>query len=610
MKKCLINKRDTMHFNKISYKSILNNSDDYDRLILSCTKLPDKLKTTLGEYSMTSQVKGIKKAYFNKPKRVDTWSNLSVKESYTPEDIKDIDYKGDVGNVGAYPYTRGIFPDMYRGRIWSMREISGFGSGRDSNERLKHLMEIGETALNVILDNPTQLGIDSDHPLAEGDVGVQGTAIDSLKDMEDLTEGIPLDEVSFMFSTPTMAVYAMYIALAEKKGYDISQLRGTFSNDPIGYLLFGNHSLDQKPPSLTLKLAVDVIEYCAKNMPLWNPINVNTYSLRETGVTAAQEIGYSFATASEYIKEALRRGVGIDYVAPKIAFTCNAHIDLFEEIAKFRAARKLWAKLMKEKFGAKNPKSWRFRFHTNTSGCSLVLQQPLNNIVRVAYEALAAILGGTQSLQTCSYDEPICLPTKESQMIALRTQQILSNEVGVCNVADPLGGSYYIESLTQRLGEEILKAMGDVEEKGGMVASLQSGWILAKITDTAYEYQKEVDENKRIIVGQNEYTIPEEEENESRLPIHRISADAAGTQIKNLVRLKESRDIQKVRESLDDLRKKAEKKEENLMYPMIEAARAYASLGEIIGTIRTAYGFHYDPFGEVVCPFEVENKNG
>lgn len=552
---------------------------------------------------MSSKIKGIKKAYFNKPKRVNTWSNLSVKETYTPEDIEDMDYQRDIGDAGEYPYTRGIFPNMYRGRIWSMREISGFGSGADSNQRLKYLIEIGETALNVIPDNPTQLGIDSDHPLAEGDVGVQGTAIDSLKDMEDLIEGIPLDEVSFMFSSPTIAVYAMYIATAEKKGYDISKLRGTFSNDPIGYVLFGNHTLDQKPPSMTLKLAVDVIEYCAKNMPLWNPINVNTYSLRETGVEAAQEMGYSFASALEYLGEALRRGVDIDYVAPKIAFTCNAHIDLFEEVAKFRAARRLWARLMKERFGAKNPKSWKFRFHTNTSGCSLVLQQPLNNIARVAYEALAAVLGGTQSLQTCSYDEPICLPTEESQMIALRTQQILANEVGVCNVADPLGGSYYVESLTNKLEEEILKAMGEVEEKGGMVPSLEGGWILAKITDTAYQFQREIDGNERIIVGQNKYTLPEGEGKGSDLPVHRTSPDSVKAQIENLKRSKRSRDLRKVKESLDNLYKKAEKRDENLMYPIIEAAKAYATMGEIMGTIRDAYGFHYDPFGEVERPF-------
>ncbi len=552
---------------------------------------------------MSLKIKGIKKAYFHKPKRVKTWSNLSVKESYTPEDLKDTDYNGDIGDVGEYPYTRGVFPNMYRGRIWSMREISGFGSGTDSNERLKYLIDIGETALNIIPDNPTQMGIDSDHPMAEGDVGVQGTAIDSLKDMEDLIEGIPIDEVSFMFSSPTIAVYAMYIATAEKKGYDISKLRGTFSNDPIGYVLFGNHTLDQKPPSMTLKLAVDVIEYCAENMDLWNPINVNTYSLRETGVGAAEEMGYSFATAMEYMGEALRRGVDIDHVAPKVAFTCNAHIDLFEEVAKFRAARRLWARLMKERFGAKNPKSWKFRFHTNTSGCSLVLQQPFNNVARVAYEALAAILGGTQSLQTCSYDEPICLPTKESQMIALRTQQILANEVGVCNVADPLGGSYYVESLTNRLEKEILKAMGEVEEKGGMVASLQSGWILAKITDMAYQYQREVDSNERIIVGQNDYTIPEEEEKDGHLPIHRISLDSAKTQIENIKELKRSRDMNAVGKSLDTLYKKAEKREGNLIRPIVEAARAYATLGEIMGTIRIAYGFNYDPFGELESPF-------
>ena len=552
---------------------------------------------------MSSKIKGMKEAYFDKPKRVTTWSNISVKETYTPEDLNGLDYACDIGDAGEYPYTRGIFPSMYRGRVWSMREISGFGSGTDSNERLKYLIEIGETALNIISDNPTQMGIDSDHPLAEGDVGVQGTAIDSLKDMEDLIEGIPLDEVSFMFSSPTIAVYAMYIAVAQKNGCDLSKLRGTFSNDPIGYLMFGNHTLDQKPPSMTLKLAVDVIEYCANNMPFWNPINVNTYSLRETGVGAAQEIGYSFATALEYIREALRRGIDIDYVAPKIAFTCNAHIDLFEEVAKFRAARRLWARLMKERFGSKNPKSWKFRFHTNTSGCSLVLQQPLNNIARVAYEALAAVLGGTQSLQTCSYDEPICLPTKDSQMIALRTQQILANEVGVCRVADPLGGSYYIESLTNKLEEDILEAMGEVEEKGGMVASLENGWILEKITDAAYRYQREVDSNERIIVGQNEYTVPEGEEKEPDLPIHRISFNSSRTQIENLKRLKGSRDMKRVRESLHGLRRKAEKRVENLMCPLIEAARSYATLGEIMGTIRTAYGFPYDPFGEVESPF-------
>ena len=552
---------------------------------------------------MGPKIRGIRKAYFDKPGRLATWSNISVKKAYTPEDMTDVDYGRSVGNVGEYPYTRGIFPDMYRGRIWSMREISGFGSGEDSNERLKYLMEIGETALNIIPDNPTQMGVDSDHPLAEGDVGVQGAAIDSLKDMEDLIDGIPLDEVSFTFSSPTIAVYAMYIAAAENQGYDLSRLRGTFSNDPIGYLLFGNHSLEHKPPSMTRKLAVDVIEYCSKNMPLWNPINVNTYSLRETGVGAAQEMGYSFATALEYIREALGRGVDIDYVAPKMAFTCNAQIDLFEEIAKFRAARRLWAGLMKETLGAENEKSWKFRFHTNTSGCSLALQQPLNNIVRVAYEALAAVLGGTQSLQTCSYDEPICLPTKQSQMIALRTQQILANEVGVCNVADPLGGSFYIESLTNTLEQEILKAMEEVEERGGMVSSLEDGWILNKINEMAYQFQKEVDQKERIIVGQNGYTVPQEEEDHTHFPIHRTSIGSSKEQIKRVKRLKKTRDTGRLKDSLANLFDKAKNEDENLMYPIIQAAKAYATLGEIMGIIRTAYGFHYDPFGEVDCPF-------
>jgi methylmalonyl-CoA mutase N-terminal domain/subunit len=541
-------------------------------------------------------------AYREKPIGLKSWSGLKLKDWYGPKDISTIEYGKEIGDPGIFPYTRGIHQDMFRGRYWTRREVTGYGTPEETNQRLKYLIKEGSGGLNVIPDNPSIMGIDSDHPRARGEVGVQGVPMCTRQDMELLMEDIPLEKISMSLivsSTQTPVALSQYIALAESRGLRPSDLAGTTQNDPVHcrYAGFANSS----PINLALKTGVDVIEYCTLNMPRWYPVNVNMYDLREQGINAAQELAFGFSMAMLYIQGVLERGLDIDSFAPRFAFYCSAHIDFFEEIAKLRAARRIWAKIMKERFGAKNPNSLKFKFGIHTAGCSLVPQQPMNNIIRVAYEAMAAVLAGVQSLHCCSYDEPIALPTEESVRLAIRTQQILAYETGVALVADPLGGSYFIESLTEEIEQQATVIMEKIEEQGGMKKALQSGWIDTQIDEAALKYQHEVESGERIVVGLNKFRTDEEA---LVGKVHRISPDSEEKQILRLKKLRKSRDEKKVKDTLRALKLRAEAGEkENLIPAMIEASHRDATIAEILGTVRVVMGEPYDPLGVLTHPF-------
>jgi methylmalonyl-CoA mutase N-terminal domain/subunit len=544
----------------------------------------------------------IKEAYREKAETAFTLSNIPIKSVYKPEDIKDTDYNRDIANPGEYPFTRGIFPDMFRGRYWTRREVCGFGTPDQTNQRLIHQIEEGVSGLNVIVDMPTRFGIDVEHPLAEGEVGAAGVPLTSLRDMESLTKGIPVGDVSFsLISSSCVApiVLSQYIVVAQRLGQEISKLRGTIQNDTLSTRYCGMG--EKTPPDLALKLSADIIEYCTKNMPLWNPINVNMYDLRETGVSAIQELAFGFANAIAYIEEVLERGLNIDDFAPRFAFYCSSHIDFFEEIAKLRAARRIWARILRERFHAKDPKSLRFRFGVHTAGCSLMTQQPLNNIVRVAYEALAAVLAGVQSLHCCSYDEPIAIPHESTQRIALATQQIIAYETGAAATADPLGGSYYVEALTNRIEEETTEILNKIEAMGGTLEAMRKKWFDGEIEKEALRYQRDIEEKKRIIVGVNEFPAYGEKFSGQR---HKYSYEAEKTHIDNVKKLKRDRNKERVRASIDKLREEGLKsKKKNLIPSIIEAVKTYATTDEIIGSIRESFGYSYDPFEMQKSPF-------
>lgn len=541
------------------------------------------------------------KSYHKKVSARKTWSGIPLKGFYGPDDVADLKYERDRGNPGQFPYARGIHGDMFRGRFWTLREVCGYGTPEESNERCRYLMAEGVGGLNVIPDNPSIMGLDSDHPRAEDDVGLQGVPMCSLQDMELLMDGIPMDKISMSLivsSTQTPVALSQYIALAENRGLKPENLAGTTQNDPI-HCRYAGFSVSC-PLDLSLKTAVDVIEYCSLYMPRWYPINVNMYDLREQGLTAPQEIAFGFSMALLYVEGVLERGLTIDAFAPRFAFYCSAQMDFFEEIAKYRAARRIWARLMKERFGAKDPKSWQFKFGVHTAGCSLVPHQPDNNIIRVAYEALAAVLGGVQSLHCCSYDEPIALPSEESVRLAMRTQQILAYETGVASVADPLGGSYYIESLTDRMEREIIGLMEKVEGVGGMKKALETGWLDAQFDEAALQYQREVETNERIVVGLNAFRTDEETDLRS---VHKVTSSSVARQIERVRRLKESRNQKNVKRALSELKLRAEIGEkENLIPAMVEASKQYATIAEILGTVRIAMGESYDPLGVLTHP--------
>jgi methylmalonyl-CoA mutase, N-terminal domain len=527
-----------------------------------------------------------------------TISGIEIKDLYTPDDIKNLDYLRDLGFPGEYPYTRGVYYNMYRGKIWTMRMFAGFGRAKDTNERFKFLIKQGQTGLSTAFDMPTLMGYDSDDPRSEGEVGREGVAIDTLADFEVLFDGIDLGEVStsFTINAPAIFIYALYVALAEKKGVPLHKIRGTLQND----ILKEYHAQNEFvfPPEPSIKLIVDIMEFSSQHTPKFNTISVSGYHIREAGSTAVQELAFTLADGFAYVEAGIRRGLDVDTFAPRISFFFNAHIDFFEEIAKFRAARRIWAREMKNRYKAKNPESLKLRFHTQTAGCSLTAQQPLNNIIRTTIEALAAVLGGTQSLHTNSYDEALQLPSEEAVTIALRTQQIIAYETGVINTIDPLAGSYFVEALTNEVERQAYEYFNKILEMGngsfldGVINAVYNGYIKKEIADAAYEFQKRVEDKDFIIVGVNEF-IDENEVIEP--PKFKIDPKIEIEQREFLKEIKEKRDNILVRQKLEALKLAAERGD-NLVPYIIDAVKVYATEQEIMETLKSVYGI----FKEVV----------
>ncbi len=534
-----------------------------------------------------------KEATKKHPERMERFSTVSDQEIdalYTPNDIANFDYERALGFPGEYPYTRGVHKTMYRGRLWTMRMFSGLGSARDTNQRFHYLLKHGETGLSIAFDMPTLMGYDSDHPMSRGEVGKCGVAIDSLADMEVLFDGIPLDKVttSMTINPPASIMLAMYIAVAEKQGVRRDQIGGTIQNDMLKEFIAQKTFM--LPPKPSMRLIVDTIEFCTKEVPRWNTISISGYHIREAGSTAVQELAFTLADGIAYVQAAVDRGLNVDDFAPRLSFFFNAHIDFFEEIAKYRAARRIWSRVMRERFHAKNPRSWMLRFHTQTAGCSLTAQQPYNNVIRTAYEALSAVLGGTQSLHTNSLDEVLALPSEHAVTIALRTQQILAEETGVTNTIDPLAGSYFVEALTDKMEAQAMEYIEKIDEMGGILEAIERGYPQGEIANAAYDYQKQVDEGKKTIVGVNKYVS----DVETPIEILKIDETVEEEQIKRLKALKESRDNDAVQKALDGLRKAAEG-EENMMPHIINVVKVYGTEQEICDVFREVFGTYRDP---------------
>jgi methylmalonyl-CoA mutase N-terminal domain/subunit len=527
-----------------------------------------------------------------------TVSNHQIKRLYTPEDIKDFDYERDLGSPGEYPFTRGIYPTMYRGRLWTMRQFAGFGGPEETNRRFKYLLEQGQTGLSTAFDMPTLMGLDSDHPLADGEVGVEGVAVDTLRDFEILFDGIPLDKVSTSFTINPSApvIYAMYIAIGDQQGVPRDQLRGTIQNDMLKEFIAQKEWVI--PPRPSVDLIVDIFEFGIRETPKFNLISISGYHIREAGSTAIQELAFTIADGCAYVEAAMRRGIDIDKLGPQLSFFFNSHNSFFEEIAKFRAARRLWARLMRERYGAKNPESWKLRFHTQTAGCSLTEQQPLNNIIRVTIQALAAVLGGTQSLHTNSYDEALALPSEEAVRIALRTQQIIAYESGVADTIDPLAGSYFVEALTNEIERAALDYIKKIEEMGhgsileGVLVGIENGFFQREIAQAAYEYQKQVESGEQIIVGVNKYVMPQDEK--AKVNILRVDPEVQRRQIERLKRVRAERDNRAVKRALERLEEAARSRENTMPY-ILEAVKAYASVGEIMEVLKKVHGTYREP---------------
>lgn len=515
-------------------------------------------------------------------------SGEEVEMLYTPEDVKDINYDEEIANPGEFPYTRGIHHNLYRGKLWTMRQFAGFGSPEDTNQRFKYLLEHGQTGLSTAFDLPTLMGWDSDSPLSEGEVGICGVAISSLEDMKILFDGIPLDKVStsMTINSPAAMAFAFYLAEAELQGVPFNKLQGTMQNDILKEYIAQKEYI--YPPEPSMRIIVDMIEYCKDNVPHFNPVSVSGYHIREAGSTAVQELAFTLADGFAYIEACIKRGMNVDDFAPRISFFFNSHLDFFEEIAKFRAARKIYAKRMRYKYGAKNPKSWTMRFHTQTAGCSLTAQQPENNIIRTAIEALAGVLGGTQSLHTNSMDETLALPSDKAVKIALRTQQIIAYEHGVINTVDPLGGSYYIEALTKKMEDEAEKYFEKIEAIGGVISAIEAGFFQKEIADAAYRYQLELDRKEKIVVGVNDFI---EEEEKIDIPILTIPKEVEEKQIKRLKELRASRNSEKVKECLNALVQSA-KDGTNLMPRILDCARNSVTLGEMCSELKTVFGIY------------------
>ena len=542
------------------------------------------IREELERWEKTTLQKVISKAPERQPS-FQTTSHIELKRLHTPLDTSDLDYCNDLGFPGEFPFTRGVQPTMYRGRFWTMRQYAGFATAEETNKRYKYLLQQGQTGLSVAFDLPTQIGYDSDHPLADGEVGKVGVAIDTLKDMEILFDGIPLDKVSTSMTINSTAaiLLAMYIAVAEKQGVKSNVLQGTIQNDILKeYAARGTYIF---PPLESMRIVTDIFAFCKDHVQRWNTISISGYHMREAGCTAVQEVAFTLADGIAYVEAAIRAGLDVDAFASRLAFFFCCHNNFIEEVAKFRAARRLWAKIMKERFKAKREESCMLRFHTQTAGCSLTAQQPDNNVVRVAFQALAAVLGGTQSLHTNSRDEAYALPTEDSVRIALRTQQIIAYESGVADMIDPLGGSYAVESLTNEIEKKALEYIDKIEAMGGAIKAIESGYIQGEIADSAYQYQKEIETKKRIVVGLNQFQIEEEPLRD----ILKIDPEVERYQKEKLAKVKKDRDDAKVKQCLAAL-KKAAQGTENLVPPILESVRAYATLGEISDTLREVFG--------------------
>jgi methylmalonyl-CoA mutase N-terminal domain/subunit len=523
--------------------------------------------------------------------RFETVSLDEVKGLYTPADAADVDYERDTAYPGEFPYTRGIHPTGYRGKLWTMRQFAGFGTPEETNERFKYLLEHGQTGLSVAYDLPTLMGYDADSPLSEGEVGKCGVAVSSLADMEVLFDGIPLEQVtvSQTINAPASVLLAMYLVVAEKQGADFRKISGTLQNDILKEYIAQKEWIYPIRPAM--KLVVDTFEFCTRHVPKYNPISVSGYHIREAGATALQELAFTLRDGIEYVQWGADAGLDVDEFVPRISFFFNAHNDFFEEIAKYRAARRIWARVMRERFGAKNERTLQLRFHTQTAGVSLTVQQPLNNIVRVAIQALAGVLGGTQSLHTDAYDEALALPTDQAALIALRTQQIIAEETGVANTVDPLGGSYFVESLTKKMEEGALEYFSKIDSLGGMVEAVEKGFPQREIQESAYQYQKSVERGEQTIVGVNKYAMDEEP---AEVPILVINESVRDHQVERLQQAKSRRDSGAVANALEKL-KRAARDGDNTMPATIEAVRAYATLGEICDALRDVYGLYEEP---------------
>jgi methylmalonyl-CoA mutase N-terminal domain/subunit len=523
-------------------------------------------------------------------KQVKTDAGIEVDVLYTPDDIEEVDYLKNIGFPGQYPYTRGVQSTMYRERIWTMRQYSGFATAEETNRRFKYLLEQGQTGLSIAFDLPTQIGYDSDHELARGEVGQVGVAVDTLADMEIILEGLPLDEIStsMTINAPAAVLLAMYIAAAEKRGISSEKLQGTIQNDVLKeYTVRGTYIFPVKP---SLRLVTDIFAYCSKNVPRWNTINIASYHMREAGCDAVQEIAFAFSNAIAYVEAGIHAGLNVDEFAPRISWIFNCYNNLFEEVAKFRAARKLWAKIMRERFKAKDPRSWMFRTHIQTGGSTLTAQQPLINIARATYQTLAAVLGGMQSIAVSSFDEGLCIPTEESAMVSLRTQQLLAYESGVTDTVDPLAGSYYVEYLTSEIERRAVEYIREIDEMGGAPAAIEAGYVQKKIQEGAYRYQKQIESGEKILIGVNKFKIDEP----VSMRLHKFDSQVERLQLEKLAEIKVHRDTEKVKNLLERL-KEAARGDANLMFPILETVKAYATLGEICGALKEVFGEYRSP---------------
>ena len=534
-----------------------------------------------------------KESYINKLSKSDetgmkfsTVSGEPIKPLYTQDDIGDANQLEEIGFPGEYPYTRGIHTNGYRGKNWTMRQFAGFGTPEDTNQRFKYLLEHGQTGLSVAFDLPTLMGWDADSQMSQGEVGICGVAVSSLQDMEILFDGIPLDKVStsMTINSPAAMIFAFYLAVAQKQGVGFDKLRGTLQNDILKEYIAQKEFIF--PPRPSMRIITDMIEYSANEVPQWNPVSISGYHIREAGSTAAQELAYTLADGFAYIEACLDRGMDIDSFAPRLSFFFNSHLDFFEEIAKYRAARRIYAKRLREKYGAKNPRSWWLRFHSQTAGCTLTAQQPENNIVRTAFQAMAAVLGGTQSLHTNSMDETLALPSEKAVKIALRTQQILAYETGVINTVDPLGGSYFVESLTNKMEAEANRIFGEIDSLGGVIDAIEHGYFQKEIADSAYRYQRELEKKEKFIVGINEFV---EEESKVDIPILTISPEVEIQQRKRLAELHQSRNQNEVEKSLLEI-SEAATSGKNLMPVFVKAANNYVTLGEMVDELKQHFG--------------------